>query len=343
MEWGDYENRVAVIALHKFGKCASDIFETLQKLKISRMFVYRTIERFTATGTVKDRPREGRPRSVRTPEAKKAVAACIRRNPVRKQAILSREMNISKRLLFEDLGLRAYRRGIGHYLDARLKELRVLKCRRLLQRYAQNGHRNILFTDEKIFTIEESFNVQNDRVYASSSREARNKVPKVQRAHHPSSVMVWWGVSYSGTTQLHFCEKGVKTSARVCESTVLEPIVKNLSGTLFQNQPWTFQQDSAPAHKARSTQGWLQRHVPDFISPEDWPSSSPDLNPLDYRLWSLLEGIVCKRRHPTIGSLKRSLLSAVVDFPMGVVRSAIDEWPQRLRACISAKGDHFEK
>ena len=113
---------------------------------------------------------------------------------------MAREMNISKRsmsrLLSEDLGLRAYRRGTGHYLDARLKKLRVLKCRRLLQRYAQNGHRRILFTDEKIFTIEESFNRQNDRVYASTSQEARKQVPKVQRAHHPSSVMVWWGVLF---------------------------------------------------------------------------------------------------------------------------------------------------
>ena len=168
MEWGDYENRVAVIALHKVGKSATEIFQTLKKLKISRMFVHRTIKRFTETGSVKDRPREGRPRSVRTPEARKAVAERIRRNPVRKQSVMAREMNISKRsmsrLLSEDLGLRAYRRRTGHYLDARLKNQRVLKCRRLLQRYAHNGHRRILFTDEKIFTIEESFNRQNDKV-----------------------------------------------------------------------------------------------------------------------------------------------------------------------------------
>lgn len=114
MEWGDYENRVAVIALHKVGKSATEIFQTLKKLKISRMFVHRTIKRFTETGSVKDRPREGRPRSVRTPEARKAVAERIRRNPVRKQSVMAREMNISKRsmsrLLSEDLGLRAYRR-----------------------------------------------------------------------------------------------------------------------------------------------------------------------------------------------------------------------------------------
>lgn len=346
MDWGDYENRIAVIALHRVGKSNSEIFQILQKLKISRMFVHRTVNRFLETGSVKDRPREGRPRSVRSPAAVKAVAARIRRNPVRKQTIMSRELNISKRtmsrILSEDLGLKAYRRSTGHFLTPRLMQQRELKCRRLLQRYANNGHRRILFTDEKIFNIEESFNRQNDRVYASSSREAREKAPKIQRGHHPSSVMVWWGVSYAGATTLHFCEKGVKTSARVYENTVLEPIVKDLSNTLFENEEWSFQQDSAPAHKAKSTQGWLELNVPDFISTADWPSASPDLNPLDYKLWSVLEGIVCKKRHPTIQSLKNALVAAVADFPLETLRAAIDEWPERLRACVRAKGSHFE-
>lgn len=135
----------------------------------------------------------------------------------------------------------------------------------------------------------------------------------------------------------------VKTSAKVYVDTVLEPVVKVLTTTLFNNQQWSFQQDSAPAHKARLTQEWLQRNVPDFISPADWPSGSPDLNPLDYGLWSVLEGMVCKKKHPSVDSLKRSLKKAVADFPLETLRNCIDEWPQRLRDCIKAKGGHFEK
>ena len=134
------------------------------------------------------------------------------------------------RLLTEDLGLRAYRRSTRHFLTPWLMKQRELRCRRLLQQYANNGH------DEKIFTIEESFNWQNDRVYASSSREAHKVAPSVQRAHHPSSVMVWWGVSYFGGTQLHFCEQGVKTGAKVYEDTVLELIVRGLNTILFRNK-----------------------------------------------------------------------------------------------------------
>jgi hypothetical protein len=44
MKWGFKENRVAVIALHKCGKSDSQIFELLKPLKISGIFLYRTIK-----------------------------------------------------------------------------------------------------------------------------------------------------------------------------------------------------------------------------------------------------------------------------------------------------------
>ena len=99
------------------------------------------------------------------------------------------------------------------------------------------------------------------------------------------------------------------------QTTVLEPLVKPLNTTMFPNQQWTFQQDSAPAHKARTTQEWLRANVPDFISTADWPSSSPDLNPLDYKLWSVLQTMACKKRHPNVASLKRALVQAARHFP----------------------------
>ena len=138
IEWGIYENRVAVIALHKVGTSPSDIFQTLKKLKISKMFIYRTIQRFVETGSIDDRPRAGRPHDVRTPNLVKAVMARIRRNPVRKQTVMALELSVSKmsmsRLLRSDFGLKAHRRSTGHFLTPQLKQKRVIKCKRLLQR-----------------------------------------------------------------------------------------------------------------------------------------------------------------------------------------------------------------
>jgi hypothetical protein len=91
-------------------------------------------------------------------------------------------------------------------------------------------------------------------------------------------------------TPLHFCNKDVKTGAPVYQEDVLQRVVKTLNTPVFSGQKWVLQQDSAPAHKAKTTQEW---HVPAFISAEDWSSASPDLKPLDYKLWAVLENIAC--------------------------------------------------
>lgn len=346
MEWGNNENRIAVIALHKCGNSASQIFTLLKKLGISKMFIYRTIDRFLESSQVEDRMRSGRPRVVRTSGAIKTVRERIRRNPLRKQKIMAREMDISlrsmSRLIRDDLHMKAFRRCTGHLLTPRLKQIRLERCKKLLQWHASNGHENILFTDEKNFTVEEVFNKQNDKVYARTSEEAKTIVPRVQRGHHPTSVMVWWGVSHKGVTSLHFCEKGVKTGAKVYQQDVLEGVVKPLTITLFEGKHWVFQQDSAPAHKAKTTQEWLRLNIPGFIRAEDWPSGSPDLNPLDYQLWSELERMGCQVRHRNLESLKKALISAAASIPIETIRAAIDKWPERLKACIKARGDHFE-
>jgi inhibitor of nuclear factor kappa-B kinase subunit alpha len=147
-------------------------------------------------------------------------------------------------------------------------------------------------------------------------------------------------------THLHFCEKGVKTGASVYKENVLLGVVKPLNTTLFNGQEWVFQQDSAPAHKAKTTakttQEWLWRHVPAFISAENWPSGSPNLNPLDYNLWAVFEDMACRKSHNSLDSLKRSLLKAAAEIPLETVRAAIAEWPERLKACVGAEGGHFE-
>jgi len=90
-----------------------------------------------------------------------------------------------KRAINEDLGLHAYRRRTDHRLNQRLMRMRRDRSKFLLQQYADDKHRQILFTDEKIFPVEEHLNHQNDRVYATTSAAACEQVPRVQRGHHP--------------------------------------------------------------------------------------------------------------------------------------------------------------
>ena len=101
--------------------------------------------------------------------------------------------------------MRAHLCSNGHLLTPALKEIWQTRAR-VLQWHTKNGHKNILFTDEKIFTIEEQYNNHN-KIYAQTSLEvcsegARRPSPFL---HHGLVGGVPWGV-----THLHFCKKGVQ-------------------------------------------------------------------------------------------------------------------------------------
>ena len=53
---------------------------------------------------------------------------------------------------------------------------------------------------------------------------------------------------------------------------------------------------SASAHRARDTITLLRRKTPDFISPDQWPPNSPDINPVDYKIWAVIQQRVHKKR-----------------------------------------------
>jgi len=59
---------------------------------------------------------------------------------------------------------------------------------------------------------------------------------------------------------------------------------------------YVFQQDSAPAHRAREAVELLTVETPEFICPTLWPANSPDLNPVDYKVWSVMQEKVYKKR-----------------------------------------------
>jgi len=52
---------------------------------------------------------------------------------------------------------------------------------------------------------------------------------------------------------------------------------------------FVFQQDNAPAHRAHDRVELLRRETSQFISPDMWPANSPDLNPVDYHVWNMLQ------------------------------------------------------
>ena len=59
---------------------------------------------------------------------------------------------------------------------------------------------------------------------------------------------------------------------------------------------------------ARDTVQLLQQETPEFIAPDLWPPNSPDLNPVDYRVWGLMQERVYKTAVRDTADLKQRLI-----------------------------------
>jgi hypothetical protein len=68
-------------------------------------------------------------------------------------------------LIRDDQHTRVQRPSKGQILTPALKVIQQTKAERLLQWHAKNGHKkhSLLFKDEKIFTIKEQYNHQNNK------------------------------------------------------------------------------------------------------------------------------------------------------------------------------------
>ena len=68
-----------------------------------------------------------------------------------------------------------------------------------------------------------------------------------------------------------------------------------------------FQQDSMPAHRAKGTVGLLSTETPAFIPPTFWPPNSPDLNPVDYKVWTVHQEQVYKVKVNDVDELRQRI------------------------------------
>ena len=103
---------------------------------------------------------------------------------------------------------------------------------------------------------------------------------------------------------------------------------------------FVFQQDGALAHRARDTVAFLERKVPDFISPTLWPPNSPDLNPVDYTsIWIALQDKDYRSRIANVNELEMRLIDEWARFDQSIVGAAIGvQWRRRLNACVRGAG-----
>uniref|UniRef100_A0A914E2L1 Uncharacterized protein n=1 Tax=Acrobeloides nanus TaxID=290746 RepID=A0A914E2L1_9BILA len=166
-------------------------------------------------------------------------------------------------------------------VDRKLKRAKVMK-----RHFTANRHRSIVFTNEKLFTIEE-------------------------RLQKPKS---WFGpLSLSTTKLIWFSLSKVSKSIKSIEK-CFENICCHGRGSLWRSfmdsSTRLYIKTSSTGHieifpRRRRLWKWILRDG--FHPSKECTAHIPELNAMDYSVWSILETSACSKPHKTVESLKRSL------------------------------------
>jgi len=90
---------------------------------------------------------------------------------------------------------------------------------------------------------------------------------------------------------------------------------------------------------------FLERETPNFILWLLWSPNLPDLNPVDYSVWNILQEKVYKTRITDLDDLKHHIRIRTewAKLRHVIITAAVRQWRRRLSACVRAGDGHFER
>jgi hypothetical protein len=161
--------------------------------------------------------------------------------------------------------------------------------------------------------------------------ERLNPAVTVGTVKHDKKIMVWGAFCAHGVGILHRIE-GIMMKEHY--NFILQNVMLPSADMLFGRENWIFQQDNDPKHTAIIDKELIRE---EGITTFQWPSQSPDLNPIE-NLWSILD-YQCKSRRPSNeAQLFTTLQNAWRALPRDLLEHLVASMPNRCKAVIESDG-----
>jgi len=78
--------------------------------------------------------------------------------------------------------------------------------------------------------------------------------------------------------------------------------------------------------RARATVELLHQEMPHFLVPNLWPPNSPDLSPVDYKIWAVMQHRAYRRQIHSVDELKWWLINIWCGLEQSIFDETIDQW-----------------
>ena len=116
-------------------------------------------------------------------------------------------------------------------------------------------------------------------------------------------------------------------------ATMYQTILQNhmfSSARRLRGQKYVFQHDNDPKHTAKKTAGFLKKRKVEVM---DWPSQSPDLNPIEM-MWTELKNALVRRNPQNLPELRSICVEEWQKIPQEHCQNLVKGYKRRLQAVI---------
>lgn len=203
-----------------------------------------------------------------------------------------------------------------------------------------NFLKNILWTDESLFTRQGIFNTHNMYFWADTNPKSGREVSFQRRFN----INVWAGVI-----------RNLLLGPHVSQGTLNEEMYWNLllhdlprilhEVKRARRQRIVYQDDGAVGYYSLDVQNWLNENYQTWIGrgrTVSWPARSPDLIPMDFFVWGLMKQEVHSTPVNSEDELLNRINAAAVKVREALTfKVTVAPIRKRSRACIRENGGYF--
>lgn len=304
------------------------VSKVAQHMKCSTSTVQHWISRYEKNKNLSDFQKEGRPRSTSAREDNLLLQIAGRDTVGTSSGIQEklerRGVNISKSTI-----------------QRRLREAKWKYHNPLLKPLLSNGHRinrvgwaekhrnfdwsSVIFTDETTFYLTSS----GRKTWQSPLKRKMQRTVKF-----PQKLNAWGAFSAQGFGKL-ICFTENLNAELLCS--IYERGLLSTALEQFGPKPgsWTLQEDNDPKHTSTLAKEWRVKHN---VRRMEWPSMSPDLNPIE-NVWSVLKVKVAKRHPKTLFGLRAVVQEEWRSMSTEFAERLSDSMEDRLSSVLMSEGD----
>lgn len=297
-------------------------------IRKSKAFVQKWVQRFKECKNLDDFPERGLKGKVTKRALKVILALFSKDSPLslrQGQAKLRlKGVNISHVALREHLRANnlKWRSTLKKSL---LSEKHIAKRRAWAQENIDRDWSNVIFSDECSVW---GFGII-PRAWCSHPSQFVQRTVK-----HPVKVHLWGCFSKEGFGALHLFSENLNAARMVkIYRKALLPTVEHQF--ISKNEDWILQEDNDPKHRSIVCTEWKRENG---IVTLDWPSQSPDANPIE-NVWSYLKFRLRGKRIFTLKQLIRQIRRIWRTLSSEYAENLVESMPRRCQAIIDAGGD----